>query len=201
MKRLIIISMLALAPLMAQQQTLFAGPYTHGGYGGPRIMASTINGELGLLVGGHGGWVLNHAMFVGGGGYGLVNPIMAPTAPDSEQEYVEFGYGGLELGAIIASNSILHLRVSTLLGGGGLSRSWRNENYEEDDHHHGQNYYQDAFFMAEPSIEMEVNMTPWMRLTAGASYRFIDGVEADSDFSDADFTGPSAMVSLNFGKF
>ena len=55
--------------------------------------------------------------------------------------------------------------------------------------------------MVEPAAEMVVNMTPWMRLTAGASYRFIDGIETDSDFSNADFTGPSAMVSLNFGKF
>ncbi len=200
MKRLIIISMLSLVPLVAQQQTLFSGPYSHGGYGGPRLMVSTINGELGILVGGHGGWVMNHSMFIGGGGYGLVNQIKAPTAKDSTQRYVDFGYVGVELGAILASNSIVHLRVSTLIGGGGLSTSWRDNYYEEYDHH-GPYYSGDAFFMAEPTVEMVVNMTPWMRLTAGASYRYIDGIETDSDLSDADFTGPSAMVSLNFGKF
>ena len=50
MKRLVIISMLSLVPLMAQQQTLLSGPFSHGGYGGPRMMVSTINGELGVLV-------------------------------------------------------------------------------------------------------------------------------------------------------
>ena len=200
MKRLVIISMLSLVPLMAQQQTLLSGPFSHGGYGGPRMMVSTINGELGVLVGGHGGWVVNHALFIGGGGYGLVNQIKAPTAQDSTQRYIDFGYGGVELGAVLASNRIVHLRVSALIGGGGLSASGRDNYYGEYDHH-GSYYSDDAFFMVEPAAEMVVNMTPWMRLTAGASYRFIDGIETDSDFNDADFTGPSAMVSLNFGKF
>ncbi len=200
MKRLILLFVIPLMPLMAQQETIFSGPYTHGGYGGPRLMLSTIDGELGVLVGGHGGWVLNHALFIGGGGYALANQIESPISTSTEKRYVDFGYGGLEVGAIVASNSLIHLRVSTLVGGGGLSLSRRNYHdydYNDDDMHRSG----DAFFMAEPSVELVVNMTPWARLTAGASYRYIDGIESDSDFTDADFSGPSAVVSLNFGRF
>ena len=200
MKRLILISMLSLMPLMAQQQTIFSGPYSHGGYGGPRLTLNTINGELGVLVGGHGGWVLNHTLFIGGGGYGLANQIETPSSTSTEKRYIDFGYGGLEVGAIIASNSLIHVRLSTLVGGGGLSSSRRNYyDYDYDDHDHYRSG--DVFFMVEPMVELVVNMTSWVRLTAGASYRYIDGIETDSEFSDADFSGPSAVVSLNFGKF
>lgn len=200
MKRLVILLVFPLMPLLAQQETIFSGPYSHGGYGGPRVMLSTINSEMGVLVGGHGGWVLNHALFVGGGGYALVNQLETPTSTSTERRYVDFGYGGLEVGAIVASNSLIHFRVSTLVGGGGLSSSRRNyHDYDYDDHDYHRSA--DVFFMAEPTVEMVVNMTPWLRLTAGASYRYIDGIEADSDFSNSDFTGPSGVLSLNFGKF
>ena len=186
-----------------KKKTLLPGPYTHGGYGGPLLSLGTINGELGVLMGGHGGWVLNHALFIGGGGYGLANQIVAPSSTSAEKRYIDFGYGGLELGAIIASNKLIHLRLSTLVGAGGLSSSRRynsHQNYDDNDIydplHTG-----DVFFMAEPMVELVVNMTTWFRLTAGGSYRYINGIEADSDFSDSDFTGPSAVLSLTFGKF
>ncbi len=200
MKRLILLLSIMMMPLMAQQVTLFSGPYTHGGYGGPRLMASTIDDELGILVGGHGGWVVNHTLFIGGGGYALANQINAPITAEGTQEYIDFGYGGVEVGAIIGSNKLVHLRVSTLIGAGGMSTSLRDYANNEHDHH-DLDHSSDAFFIAEPTVEVVVNMTPWMRLTAGASYRLIDGVESDSDFTDTDFSGPSAVVSVNFGKF
>jgi hypothetical protein len=185
---------------MAQQETIFSGPYSHGGYGGPRVMLSTINSEMGVLVGGHGGWVLNHALFVGGSGYCLVNQLETPASTSTERRYIDFGYGGLEVGAIVASNSLIHLRVSTLVGGGGLSssrRDYHDYDYYGDDMHRSA----DVFFVAEPNVEMVVNMTSWLRLTAGASYRYVDGIERNSDFSNSDFSGPSGVLSLNFGKF
>lgn len=203
MKRLIPLLIFPLLPLFAQQNTLLPGPYTHGGYGGLLLSVSAINGEPGVLMGGHGGWVVNHALFIGGGGYALVNQIVTPSSTNAEQRYVDFGYGGLELGAIIASNKLVHIRISALVGAGGLSSSRRFNSYQ-DYHDNDINDSQgtgDAFFMAEPKVELVVNMTKWLRLTAGGSYRFINGIEADSDFSNSDFAGPSAVFSMKFGKF
>lgn len=90
-----------------------------------------------------------------------------------------------------------------MVGAGGLSSSRRYNSYQDYDDNDIDDPLGtgDVFFVAEPMVELVVNMTSWFRLTAGGSYRYINGIEADSDFSDSDFTGPSAVLSLNFGRF
>ena len=94
------------APGFSGEQTLISGDIEHGGYGGPVFKFTQIgpNQDYGYLVGGQGGWIINHQFVLGGGGYGLSNNIPADWLPESPDlyptfgtQYLNFGYGGLFL--------------------------------------------------------------------------------------------------------
>ena len=56
------------------------------------------------------------------------------------------------------------------------------------------------FFVVEPGIEIELNISPYFRLGFGATYRYITGTEL-LNVSDSDVSGGSGMISLRFGRF
>ena len=188
----------------AQEETLIGnGEVTHGGFGAPVVKYTEIKGEPGLLVGGRGGWIINHTFVIGGGGYGLVNDIEANNyltyAPWENKPFLNFGYGGLELEYISQSNNLMHFSVYTLVGAGGVS--YRNSLW--DNNEDGWNNWSspsDAFFVFEPAANAELNVIDFFRINAGVSYRFISGVNFDN-LKTSDLGGLSAVLTLKFGKF
>lgn len=187
----------------AQEETLLgSGEISHGGFGGPVIKYTQIKNEPAVLLGGRGGWIINHSFIIGGGGYGLVNNINRNYPFVSgyllNRPYINFGYGGLELEYIALSDNLTHFSVCTLIGGGGVS--YRNNLWEENDNYNDWNSPNDAFFVFEPSVNLELNVIDFLRLNAGVSYRFISGVNLDN-LKNSDFAGPSAVLTLKFGKF
>ena len=188
--------------LPAQEETLIGnGEITHGGFGGPVVKYTQIKGEPAVLVGGRGGWIINHAFTIGGGGYGLVNDINANNPPTfllwEGKPFLNFGYGGVELEYIIQSERLIHFSVCTLIGGGAVS--YRNELWNDDDMDDWDSPT-DAFFVFEPSANVELNIISFFRINGGVSYRFISGVHFD-DLKNNDLAGPSAQLTLKFGQF
>ena len=187
-------------PLSAQERTLFDIEHIeHGGYGAFVTKVTTINGEGAVLMGGRGGWIINHVFAIGGGGYGLVNNIHSKNIGPWGERFVSLGYGGLDLEAIVNSDDIVHFSVHTLIGAGGVGfrNDWIdgwNNNYNNYDRH------TNGFFVAEPGINLDLNITPWFRASAGASYRYIVGATSDAS-TNADLSGPSGMLTFRFGKF
>lgn len=57
-----------------EAETLLGGGTTSGGFGGPATAFTTIHGDFAILVGGRGGWIVNHSFVLGGAGYGLATP-------------------------------------------------------------------------------------------------------------------------------
>ena len=191
-------------PAMGDERTLLTGEVTHGGFGGPDWKMTKIYGDMGLMVGGKGGWIIDHKMFIGGGGYGLVNEIPAPVA----DRYLNFGYGGVVVGGIIGSDKVVHACVSALIGGGGVNyrKHWEDMNGHWDDDIY---YYDDSdpdfisndnFFVIEPGVDLELNVAKFMRITFGVSYRIVNGLEG-KDLENSDLSGVSANIMLKFGKF
>jgi len=194
---IITIILISTSQLFSQEETLIGnGEVSHGGFGGPVIKFTQVKGEPGVLVGGRGGWIINHSFVIGGGGYGLVNKIEANNDFLGLRPYLNFGYGGVELEYIIQSDKLLHFTVCTLIGGGAVS-------YREhlwDDSWDEWNSPNDAFFVLEPSAGVELNIISFFRVNAGVSYRFISGAEFD-DLKNKDLAGVSAFLTLKFGKF
>ena len=185
--------------LFADEETLLSGNVDHGGFGGPSVMLTRINGEGHVLVGGRGAWIINHTLTIGGGGYGLSTELGSEIETESAglvNALLNFGYGGFELGYIHRSEQITHFGFHILIGSGGVS--WREK--DNGDLDTADEYYQDDFFILEPSAVLEINIVKWMRANLGASYRYISNA-AIPQIEDSDLSGPSFLLGLKFGSF
>jgi len=186
--------MLAIVPVVFSQEeeTLVGGEIESGGFGGPVVKITQVNGESGVLMGGRGGWIINHRFVLGGGGYGLTTNHKAPNYSTESPHYIEMGYGGLELEYIVSSNKVLHYSLQTLIGAGGvdLRDKWGGSVDGEND----------SFFVVEPGANLELNVSKSIRISAGASYRHVVGVDYRG-LGNSDLSGLSANLALKFGKF
>jgi hypothetical protein len=184
-------------PTMAQEQTLISGDIESGGFGGPVLKATVFNDELGLMVGGRGGWIINHAFVIGGGGYGLTTNIDAPIF----DYYLNVGYGGGIVEYIVLSDKLIHLSVNTLIGGGGVDyrdSNWNDFDWDWDDNRG--RHDADSFFVMEPGVDLMLNVSPVFRIGMGISYRYIYGIDLRG-LSDSNMSGLSATFTFKFGKF
>lgn len=180
----------------AAEQTLLTGELVHGGYGAPVVKFSSISNNFAVFVGGQGGWIINHKLVLGAGGYGLVTDHRLPSSYDrrDDSDKLSVGYGGLFFGYIDDSDRIIHPTIQLLIGGGSLE-----PRKEGDDMYHDTNDY-DAFFVLEPQMGVEVNFTTFLRLEMSLSYRWVNGVEKYG-YADSDISGPSGTLVFKFGRF
>ncbi len=199
MGKLVISMLLALvllvAPVLARDETLIDGKFESSGFGGPVLKLTQLNDELGLMVGGRGGWIINHTFVIGGGGYGLANKIEAKKTSSNTTLYLEMGYGGLEFEYINASSKLIHFSIYTLIGGGGVGYSDRDSHTAFDE-----KLDQDSFFVLEPAVNAMLNVTQNFRMGIGVGYRFISGADSNG-IGDSDLSWPSATLTFKFGKF
>jgi len=194
MKKLALFLILLLTvSAFAQETTLINGDIESGGFGGPVLKVTNINGENAVMVGGRGGWIINHSFVLGGAGYGLVTDVKARVG-ESIHQYTEMGYGGLEIEYIASSNDLLHLSMGLLVGGGGIG--YKHEDNENFDSSHKKN----SFFVLEPSVYANLNVTHSFRIAAGVSYRYVSGLNSVVS-TNADLSGPSANLIFKFGTF
>jgi hypothetical protein len=203
MKRAILLAIMALltaTTVGAQERTLFDnGSFEWDGFGGPMVAYTRFNGSDGLLVGGQGAVLINHLVYLGGGGYGLANRVGAPSAMiDGQLRTMRYdlGYGGGMIGVIIKNNHLLHAAAEVMIGGGGIT--WTQRDMENDGHMSGDK--SDGFFVVQPAAHLELNVTRWMRVDAGAGYRFVTGVTLN-DLDNSDVGGPVAGLTFRFGTF
>lgn len=199
-----LLCLLYAAPALADdytQETLFSGNVEHGGYGGPVIKVASIKDETALLVGGYGGWFINHTIMIGGGGYGLVNNIDAPPGvplANGMKQSVGFGYGGGMIEFTGNSDALVHYTAHLLVGAGGAGYYVRTTDIEDIDPDFDEQW--DACLAAEVGAGVEINVTTFFRINAGASYLFINGLDIP-ELTDSDISGPAAHLTLKFGKF
>jgi hypothetical protein len=188
------------ASASAAEQTLIANRVTSGGYGAPVQRFSTVAGNSVLFSGLEGGWIVNHSFVLGAAGYGLAtqNVRNAGTAlRDSKGRapVVEMGYGGVILGYIPQPMKLVHLEFQALIGGGGLT-------YDVQDiaGMRPEDAPADGFFVAEPSMHGELNVSRFFRIDLGAGYRFVSGASLDG-LGDRDLSGASASLTFKLGRF
>lgn len=187
MKRIssLILLLLAVASSAVAQERTLLGPRFHsGGFGGPVVKFSEVDGDFAVFVGGRGGWIINHTLVLGLGGYGLVNDVDIIEFPSARD--IEFGYGGFELEYINSSNSLIHFTAYLLIGGGGLSTSLPGD--------------EEAVFVLEPAANVELNVTPYFRLCVGGGYRYVTGINIPI-FDDRDLSAAVGVMTFKFGAF
>ena len=186
-------------------QTLFGNKKGFGGYLGMNLKMTEVNGQEALLTGGELCFVLNRSFNIGFEGYGMVNEVRSNNLDyNSDRFFLQMGYGGLHLEPVIASEGLIHVTIPILLGAGGVAETsrpyWEEYNGEViidfDPYYHESDY----FFVAEPGVNLELNVFKFMRLTAGASYRFTSDFDLGVVNRD-DINGWNANMGLRFGWF
>lgn len=169
------------------------------GYGGVYTRYSKIGEADGCLVGGRGGLIINDNFVLGLGGMGLTHPTDREELSGNDYtgilNSVGFGYGGFLAEYYFNPKDLIVFSAGTLIGGGGLSFYDDSKHEDEGDHSDGDN-----FFVVEPEVNVFVNVTRFCRIGAGASYRYVAGIDSD-EFSDKDFRGPSVSIMAQFGWF
>lgn len=183
-------SAIEVVPKEKEDETLISGKIALGYYGALIVKFTELNDQSAVLIGGRGGLIINHAFVIGGGGYGLVNDIDTRNFSSYERRFLDFGYGGLVLEYINRSHKLVHLSVHSLIGGGSLC--YRDYLYYD--------WYDDVFFVAEPGIDLMLNVSKHFRIGLGGSYRFVSGIDMDG-LNNADISGPSAALTFKFGRF
>ncbi|MCB0396955.1 MAG: hypothetical protein KDD36_09895 [Flavobacteriales bacterium] len=175
-------------------QTLFSKGIKNGGYGAPVLKLTHIDNQLALLVGGQGAWVIDHTFGFGLFGYGLASQVRQVN-DQGEKLGMEMGYGGFLLEPILMSNYVVHVTFPIALGAGGVAY-FENERFDVN------YYYRDAeaFFIAEPGMNVELNMTRHLRFIMGGSYRFVSKMDLSQEGYD-ELEGASLFAGFKLGVF
>ena len=168
----------------------------------PDARFTQINDRTATLVGAYGGWLTDKTLLVGAGAYWLAN---------RDHDFKMAYYGGVGRWTL-GGHRKLGVSTGGLIGFGDatLSRPYGEifgppiaEPFRNDRGHHGGTVpsidtpvrIYEGFFIAEPQVNALWNITPWMRVDAGVSYRFIGAADLLGD----ELRGPSGTIAIQFG--
>ncbi len=180
-------------------QTILGHNRSGGMYGSFTVGYSEINNDQAILFGGRFMWVASHSIGFGFGGTGFINEYHYEPLLNTDV-FLTGGYGGLYVEPIIAPNFPVHIAFPCLFGAGGISYITKDWN----DYH---NLIEDsqAFLIAEPGAELELNITRNFRFSIGATYRFTTAFEIGSnppEMVNAEaLKGFTYMATFKFGRF
>ncbi len=180
---LLCLAAIAASPAVAQEQTLVSGSVETGGFGAPVVKIAQVAGQSAVYFGGRGGWIINHSFVLGAAGYGLASDVRLDPRFFGRQ--LEFGYGGMDLEYVVASNSIVHASLQTLVGAGGVRPFFEPV---------------DVVFVLEPQLNIVLNVAPFMRMAVGGSYLWVTDVDTPSLRPD-DLSSFTGSFQVKFGKF
>ncbi|MCB9170225.1 MAG: hypothetical protein H6597_04685 [Flavobacteriales bacterium] len=192
--------------------TLFAsGQHTvHGGWGAPAAAATRILDQDAMLAGIKAGWIIDHRLTFGIAGYGLVTDVKSPGYDayladegilTEGPSLFRMGYGGLFLEPVIAYRSPVHISLPIIVGAGGCGHQYTTRTrpvHEQDRFRYGTDGT--AFFVAEPGIDLELNVLRILRFGVGASYRYATDLDLEGVPDDA-LRGLNLTASLKVGVF
>ncbi len=161
------------------------------GLGGPFMQFTSLAGEFGHMMGGGGAVMLND-FFFGGYGLGLTNAI-PDYVNQNPSDRLTLGHGGFWLGYSLFGEKPIHITLSSLIGWGEFGVMQNYGTYP---------FVRDKIFVLAPTVEVEVNLTRYLRIGAGASYNLYTMVDQSiHGYSNGDLSAPGGFLSFKFGWF
>jgi hypothetical protein len=181
-------------------QTLTGPGHNVGFYFGFQSEYSQIAGYDAFGAGGTFAMIINHSIAIGLSGKGFFSePYEVSEITHTSRNYTG-GYGGFLIEPIVYPKFPVHVSFPILLGAGAISRSTLINYYYPYDYTEVHVEDTEAFLIVEPAVELELNVTRWMRFGLGASYRLTTALEP-SNFDTNPLNGFTGRFSMKFGKF
>lgn len=161
------------------------------GMGGPFMQFTGVAGEFAHMMGG-GGAVMLDDFFIGGYGLGLTNSI-PDYVNQNTNDRLSIGHGGFWIGYSLFGEKPIHLAISSLIGWGEFGIMQYDGYYP---------FIRDKIFVIAPTLEVEVNLTRYFRIGAGASYNLYTMVDENMHgYRSSDLSAPGGFLSFKFGWF
>ncbi|MFK7952587.1 MAG: hypothetical protein AB8B73_07045 [Ekhidna sp.] len=172
-------------------------------FGAMDLKVGNFMGERALVAGAYGGFIINRRYLFGVAGYGLVTNVefegTVPNHPAPKNLNLHGGYGGVLIGPTIAHKELIHLSMPIILGVGSfevVDKNYFASNVADSEF----TIENSIFFVVEPGIQLEFNITKYFRIAAGVTYRYISGTEL-ANVTDKKVTNTSGVLSFRFGRF
>ncbi len=202
---IVLIILISISGYSQEINTLFNSDnkeITFGGYGGPIIRASHVNGVFGIAIGGKGGFTINRSFTFGGIGIGYVSDYSFKgdnfAGEDNVDLHIGMGAGGIFFEYVIGMQKAVHIAIPVNLMAGGISISEKkNVDYDKKS---DENVEDSGVFFLEPGINIEFNISKFFMPTLNIAYRFAMGSSLEN-LSDKDLSGFHVGLEFKFGKF
>ena len=169
----------------------------HGVYFGLSFYYGEIDGKSSYMGGAKIAYVANQKFEVGFAGVGFYS--YQDTNGPLKNNDVFGGYGGLHLEPIFFGNSEFSLSIPMLIGGGAVGHSLE----DWDDVIDGEEIYVedwDPFFVFEPGVSIQYNISPYLQFEIGVKYRLTSEVDLYPG-SIENVNGFSGGIGLKIGVF
>lgn len=174
------------------------------GFGALDLKVGNLRGKEALIVGAYGGVIVNRTIMLGVAAYGISSSVTfdgtIPGSSTGDELNLYGGYAGLLLGTMLASKEVVHISIPVVIGVGNLEVS--DDNFFSSSQGKDAKYTLESsnFFVVEPGIQLELNVSQTFRLGLGASYRIVTGTDL-VNVQDSDIAGFAGMLSFKFGVF
>lgn len=185
----------------AQQMETLSSSFQHkkggakrklGAYGALLGRVSTFNDQFAVLTGGYGGVFLNKKIMLGAGAYSMATSPRVDNYNDNRRWNLWYTGGVVEY--VHNSDKLFHWSAGALIGGGGISQRIGYDKGRDDV------FESNGFLVAEPFINAEINITSYLRIVAGGTWRQIAGA-GNADLSDSKMSGPGFHLGVKAGVF
>ncbi|MDR2010365.1 MAG: hypothetical protein LBQ22_07775 [Bacteroidales bacterium] len=150
-------------------------------------------------------WVIDHTLELGIAGKGFIST----PKPDSDLYNYDYfysgGYGGLYLAGNIFGSKPINISIPVTVGWGGVA--YAPTHYDD----YIENYHPDkvcSFFVVEPGLDIQFNMTRGFRLSVGVSYRYTSDIymvfnnnSNQNIIRNKSLNGFNTNIKFKFGRF
>ncbi|GAA4304001.1 hypothetical protein [Nibribacter koreensis] len=181
-------------------KVLFQRDLNHGFYFAPSLQLTRFQGNSGFTVGGRGAWLLNSKVGLGLAGYALTTQNNIGEIEETNNAFLQIGYGGALLEYIPEPDKLFHLAFPLIVGLGGAAYTDNFSDNQNTGNYSYEVYSTDAFLVIEPGVTAELNVARFMRLGLTFSYRFTHGVALPKT-TDQDLSAPALTLTAKFGRF
>jgi hypothetical protein len=158
----------------------------------PEVKINSIQGHVGTLLGMYGGALINRTFLIGiSGGLNLGHPT------------VNYGYFGGIIQYIPKPANLIHYSGQIFIGGGST------KDYENPKSSLFDNFWNISganFFIMEPGINLEINISTRVTFVTGVSYRYVSGLDENNEnvqithLTNEQMSGVNFSIGLKFFK-